>query len=196
VDSTHAVAETEPAEDEVIVVGRLVRPHGVRGEHKLEVLSDNPERFEKGNELLLGFPWRDGRPGYRLPLRVVRVRAYRQVRGGALIGFEGCDSREDAEMWRNGELSVERSDVPAAPEGLHYYFELVGCRCRDREAGELGEVVEVVEDGGGHLLRLQQLDRELLVPFVDAFVERLDVEAREMDLRLPPGLVEICGSGF
>jgi len=131
-----------------------------------------------------------------LPLRTVRIRSFREVRGGGLITLEGCDSREDADLWRNAELVVERTAVPPAPEGLVYHFELVGCRCRDHAEGELGQVVEVVEDGGGHLLRLRRAsdEVEILVPFVDAFIERLDVEAQEIDLRLPAGLVEICGS--
>lgn len=183
-------------DEDLVVVGRLVRPHGVRGELKLEILSDNPDRFEKGTELLLGLPYRDGMPGFRVPLQVVKVRSCRHAKGGALIAFKGCETRDDAELWRDAELLVERSEVPPAPDGLYYHFELVGCRCRDHEAGDLGEVVEVTEDGGGHLLRVRNVEREIMVPFVDDFIENVDIDAGTIDLKLPPGLIELCASGY
>ncbi len=85
--------------------------------------------------------------------------------------------------------------MPAPPAGFYYHYELVGCRCFEAAEGELGEVVDLVEDGGGHLLRIRRGVRELLVPFVEAFLVRVDVERGRIDLRLPPGLVEICASG-
>ncbi len=60
--------------------------------------------------------------------------------------------------------------------------------------GELGEVTEVIEDGGGTLLRVEGQGRGLLVPFVDAFLVSVDVAAGRIELALPPGLVEICSS--
>lgn len=173
--------------DDTVLVGVLSRPHGVRGELRLEIHSDNPERFEPGSELVL-VPSRG-------PRRPVRVTGFRPVRGGGLITIEGCETREAASELRGARLEVERSRVPAAPAGFYYQYELVGCRCFEAAHGELGEVVDLVEDGGGHLLRIRNGGREILVPFVEAFLERVDVAARRIDLRLPPGLVETCASG-
>ncbi|HEX9735008.1 MAG TPA: ribosome maturation factor RimM [Thermoanaerobaculia bacterium] len=181
-------------EAETVLVGYLVRPHGVRGELKIEIHSDNPERFAPGSELLLRAPRRE--PGQaRRPPRTVTVTSFRPVRGGGLIAFAGCEDRDAAEELRGGRLEVELARIPAAPPGCYYHYELVGCRCFEVLEGELGEVAELLEDGGGHLLRIRRGGRDLLVPFVDAFLERVDVAARRIDLRLPPGLVETCASG-
>jgi 16S rRNA processing protein RimM len=66
--------------------------------------------------------------------------------------------------------------------------------CFTAAGEELGEVLEVVEDGGGHLLRLRRDSGELLVPFVEAFLHHLDIAAGRIELSLPPGLIDICTS--
>ena len=86
------------------------------------------------------------------------------------------------------------AEVPPPPAGLYYHFELVGCRCLDAESGDLGEVTAVIEDGGGVLLEVSGAGRTLPVPFVEAFLESVDVAGKTICLRLPPGLVETCSS--
>jgi 16S rRNA processing protein RimM len=170
---------------ETVTVGEIVRPHGVRGEVVVEVLSDVPSRFATGSELLLHEAHR---------YRRLRVRCSRPHRGRLLVHFEDCDDRDTAEGWRGASLEVERAQVPEAPAGSYYQFELLECRCRDETLGDLGRVVELLEDGGGLLLQVGEGDRQLLIPFVEAFIRRIDTVAGEIDLRLPPGLVEACAS--
>ena len=68
------------------------------------------------------------------------------------------------------------------------------------QAGDLGEVVEVIEDGGGHLLRVEKEPKQeaggltVLIPFVDAFLRRVDIPARQIEVELPEGLIESCTS--
>jgi len=171
-----------------VAVGRIVGPHGIRGEVKVEVLTDREERFVAGSKLLT-----DTRPG-RGDDRLVIVAA-RPHKHNLLVRLEGVDDRDAAEALRGATLEILREEVPPAPEGRYYHFELVGCRCRDGVHGDLGTVQDVVDHGAGELLRVVNADgRELLLPFVDSFIERVDMEAREIDWTLPEGLVEICGS--
>ncbi len=170
-----------------ILVGLVIRPHALRGEVKIEVLSDVPDRFEPGRELRITAVGR--------PSRSVRVASFRPVRGGGVIRFEGWQTRDQAEALRGARIEVLRSQVPAAPAGLYYHFELVGCRCIDARHGDLGEVTAVVEDGGGVLLEVSGPRGIVPVPFVEAFLETVDVDRREIRLRLPPGLVESCAFG-
>lgn len=183
----------------VVSVGRVVRPHGVRGELLVELLTDNPERFAPGSELLVAARAAAGEfeqeaAGAPDPFPRLRVAASRPHKGALLVHFEGIDGRDAAEGWRGAELSVERARVPPPEPGTYYHFQLVGCRCRDRRAGELGEVVEVVEDGGGLLLVVDDGRRRLPVPFVRGFLVAVDVEAGTIELDLPEGLIEVCGS--
>lgn len=108
--------------------------------------------------------------------------------------FEGYGDRNAAETLHGSVLEVGRDEVPPAEEGSWYWFELTGCCCFDEALGEIGTVVDVVEDGGGLLLELKAEGKRLLVPFVRAFLVQVDTEAGRIDLRLPEGLVETCTS--
>lgn len=167
-------------------VGAVRRAHGVRGEVLVEIDSDNPKRFQPGGELYVTPPGGAA--------RTLRIAGSRPHRDGLLVRFDGIEGRDRADELRGALLEVDRSDVPPRPDGEIYFFQLVGCRCRDRTAGDLGEIVEVVEDGGGALLIAAQGSREVPIPFVASFITRLDLDAGELELDLPAGLVEACAS--
>ena len=183
---------------ETVAVGRILRPHGLRGEVAVEVLTDAPRRLDPGSSLLLV---REGEPP--VPVLVAARRAaggpakaappHRARRAFELLRLAGIEDREGAEALRGGWLEIERSRVPPAPPGTYYRYELVGCRCASG-GEELGEVVEVVEDGGGLLLLVSDGRREVPVPFVARFLRAVDVEHARIELDLPPGLIEACAS--
>ena len=171
---------------ESVLVARVRRPHGVRGELLLEVLTDVPDRLATGSEIEVVES-----NGVR---RVSRLTASRPHGNGQLVRLEGCTDRSTAERLRGAAFEVPRGMVPPASPGAFYYFELVDCQCFDRRAGELGRVAEVVEDGGGLLLRVVKGRAELLVPFVEAYLRSVDTNTGRIDLELPEGLIEVCGS--
>ena len=108
------------------------------------------------------------------------------------MAFAGIADREAAESLRGLELWVPLSEVPAAPPGAFYVFELIGCRCVDERHGDIGVVVDIQEDGGGTLLEVEEGGRRVALPFVEAFVLAIDRAARRIDLRLPEGLLATC----
>lgn len=152
----------------------------------MESFSDVADRFSPGVELLV-----EARPG-RPPC--LTVEAVRPHRGALLIRFVGVSNRDAADALRGAVLEVPRETVPAPPEGTWYHFQLEGCRCRDARQGDLGEVVEVIEDGGGVLLAVEAEGRRLLVPFVRAFVREVAPDEGRIELDLPEGLIETCAS--
>jgi 16S rRNA processing protein RimM len=170
---------------ERVAAGRVLGAHGLRGEVAVEVLSDVPGRLAPGVELLL--------TAGGAPPRPVTLTEVRPHKGHLLVRFAGADDRTAAEALRGGILEVEAADVPPAPEGSYYHFDLVGCRCADGE-GDLGEVVEVLEGGGGILLRVVGPRGELLLPFVDSYLGEVDLAAKKIEWRLPEGFVEACAS--
>jgi 16S rRNA processing protein RimM len=191
---TEAVEEAVPRPrrddlPESVAVGRVLRPHGVRGEVVVQVLSDVPGRFDKGSRVV---GVREGAPPVTLTVAVSRPH-----KTGAVVRFEGFEDPDQADELRGLDLEVPRSEVPPAPPGTYYQYELLGCLCRHQgEEGEelLGRVVEVVEDGGGLMLIVAGEGRRVPVPFVQAFLREVDVESGRIDLSLPPGFLEACES--
>ena len=157
-----------------VEVGRILGPHGVRGEVAVESFSDVPDRFAPGRGLRLVSP--GGSP------RRVTVASVRPHRGALLVRFEGIDDRDEADLLRGGRLEIGRDEVPEPPEGTYYFFQLIGCRVHDVREGDLGEVTDVLEDGGGLLLVVVRGERELLIPFVRQMVRRVvPAEAADKD---------------
>jgi 16S rRNA processing protein RimM len=172
---------------EQVLVGIVLRPHGLRGAVVVEPWSDVPARFAAGSELALA-PRAGGRRG-------VRVCESSPAAGGVRVRFEGVTTREEAESLRGARLEVPAAAVPPPPAGAYYLFELVGCRCVDRRRGELGVVVDVVEGGGGWLIVVEgEGGRRWPLPFVERYLARVDRGAGRIEWELPEGLIEACES--
>ena len=182
---------TDPASaglPERIEVGRVVRPHGVRGEVVVESFSDVPERFAAGARLEI--------VGARGERRSLTVRSAGPPKSDHLVvAFESIETRDGAESLRGARIDVERREVPKAREGEYWIFDLVGCRAHDEREGELGVVTDVVDAGAGPLLVVELADgRKVPLPFVEKFLIRVDPAQRRIEWRLPEGLIEACAS--
>ncbi|HET9228033.1 MAG TPA: ribosome maturation factor RimM [Thermoanaerobaculia bacterium] len=163
----------------------MLRPHGVRGEVVVEVLSDVPDRLAPGSKVTASWPGR--------PSREIAVEVHRPHKSGAMVRFAGFEDRDGAEELRDALLEVDRSRVPEAPEGTYYWYQLLGCRC-SVDGEDLGEVTDLLEDGGGLLLVVSDGERQVPIPFVQSFLKEVDVERGRIELDLPEGLLEACAS--
>ncbi len=184
--SRSSKTDASPTLPRWVTVGRVRRPHGVRGALLVTVLTDVPDRFAVGEPLSLVSSGGDR--------RTTIIAQSRRIASGQIVQLREIGSRDEAETLRGWFLEVERERVPPAPEGSYYHFELIGCRCVDLEAGELGWVTGVVDDGGGLLLEIEGPRQSLLVPFVKAYLRDIDTQARRLVFQLPEGLIETCGS--
>ena len=169
-----------------IVVGRIRKPHGIRGDVVIEVLSDVSGRFEPGSEIevveMTGERWRATIDRSSLQGKTARI---------SLVGIE---DRDAADSLRGATLQVSADQVPPAPDGSFFFFDLIWCECIDVRQGILGTVEEVVEDGGGLLLEVAGKGRALLIPFVGKYLRRVDTRERRIEVELPEGLADICTS--
>jgi 16S rRNA processing protein RimM len=172
---------------DTVVVGRIGRPHGVRGEVTVEVRTDDPElRFAAGSVLLT-------EPASRGPLTVVGRRWHREVLLLTLEGPAGLPgSREDAEALRNTELHVPVTDLPELDDPDSFYdHQLVGLAVRLTDGTPLGEVTAVRHEGADLLVVRRTEGGELLVPFVTAIVPTVDLTGGVVIVDPPEGLLEL-----
>ncbi|HEV2242512.1 MAG TPA: ribosome maturation factor RimM [Streptosporangiaceae bacterium] len=176
-----------------LVVGRVGRPHGIRGEVTVQVHTDDPDlRFAAGSILVT-------EPAARGPLT---VSASRWHSGRLLVTFAGYADRDQAEDLRGTLLHIDSSAVgPAAdPEEFHDY-QLIGLDVLTRAGKPVGVVTDVLHQGQDLLVIRPPEDGaageqgEVLVPFVGAIVPEVDVAAGRLVIDPPPGLLELGASG-
>lgn len=169
-----------------MLVGRIARAHGLRGEVVVEVLSDAPERFAPGSEMTASAP-------ETLHARPLRVEASRPFQGRLLVRFEGVESREDAEALHGQELTIARSQVAPLPEGGHYRFELVGLSVRTTSGNALGRVTDIFGTGSNDVLVVDDDEREILIPMLEGVIVSVDLPGKALVVEPPPGLPGIGG---
>jgi 16S rRNA processing protein RimM len=170
-----------------VVVGRIGKPHGIRGEVTVDVRTDEPERrFAAGTTLRAAPP-----AGSASPLRSVTVSRTRWHQGVLLAHFEEIGDRNAAEAARGIVLhaTLPADATPEDPDEF-YDHQLIGLTAVDLEGRELGEVSRVVHGGAQDLLQIRTPDRrEALVPFVAALVPEVDVAGGRVVIADRPGLV-------
>ena len=179
--------QQDPSTD-TVVVGRIGRPHGVRGEVTVEVRTDDPDlRFAPGTALTTD-------PPERGPLTVVG----RKWHSGTLL-LQLADpagnvlaTREDVEAVRNTLLLVPVTDLPAIEDPDSYYdHQLVGLAARLSDGTELGAVAAVRHEAQDLLVLRRSEGGELLVPFVSAIVPTVDLDGGFVVVDPPEGLLDL-----
>src|SRR3712207_917838 len=172
-----------------VVVARIGRPHGVRGEVSVELRTDEPERrFADGAVLDLRPP--GGRPASG-DLARLTVTASRTHQDRLLVSFAEVQDRSGAERLRGALLVTDvRGEAPADPEEF-YDHQLVGLEVVTVDGIASGTVAEVVHTGAQDLLVVRRPGREdALVPFVAALVPEVDLVAGRVTVADRPGLLE------
>jgi 16S rRNA processing protein RimM len=177
-----------PEFTDTVVVGRIGRPHGVRGLVTVEVRTDDPDlRFVPGAVLVTD-------PPQRGPLTVVDKRWHSGTLLLQLAGPDGAvyGTREDVDTLRNTRLLVAVSDLPELDDPDSYYdHELVGLAAQLPDGSPLGEVTAVRHEGAELLVVRRTDGGEVLVPFVKAIVPTVDVAAGHLVVDPPEGLLEL-----
>ncbi|WP_224276708.1 ribosome maturation factor RimM [Nocardioides lacusdianchii] len=180
------MSDKQPGEIEV-VVGRIGKPHGIRGEVTLDVRTDEPDRrFAPGTTLRAEAPaGADRRPA---SLTVARARWHQST---LLVTFEELTDRNAAEAVRGTVLhaTLGPDDVPEDPDE-YYDHQLVGLDVVDLDGTHLGQVKALVHGSAQDLLTVRTPDgRDTLVPFVSALVPEVDLDAGRIVVADRPGLV-------
>ncbi|MDA2812617.1 ribosome maturation factor RimM [Nocardiopsis sp. RSe5-2] len=165
-----------------LVVGRIGRAHGIRGDVAVDVRTDEPQaRFAPGSRLLTD-------PESAGPLVVASSRTHS---GRLLVRFEGVADRTAAEGLRGTVLQVESADLgPIEDPDEFRDHELIGLRARTVGGGEVGVVADVLHHAQDLLVIDTGGGREALVPFVRAIVPEVDTAAGTLTLDPPPGLLD------
>lgn len=170
--------------DELVLVGRIARPHGRHGEVIVDLETDFPEmRFHPGAELYTRLSG---------PVERVKVTTVRFHRGRPIIGLEGVDSIDDAERLAQRELRIPPEALASLDEGVYYRHDLVGCHVTTTAGATVG-IVRRVEAGPGpsRLVVRSTAGDDIDVPFAADICVRVDPAARSIVIDPPQGLLDL-----
>lgn len=168
-----------------IAIGIIRRAHGVRGEASVEPWTDDPSRFEQLDQVLLVSPeeteWEEA--------RIVRARLHHQR---VLVTFASIQTPEQVRAHQNWTIEIPASAARPLEEGEHFVHDLLGLQVVDSTGTGLGEIVDVIEGGGGLLLVVERADGTRWdLPFVRAICREIDLEQRRIVAELPEGLADL-----
>lgn len=167
---------------EYITVGRFGRPRDVFGEIYIIPATDDPARFLELNEIFIN------RQGERLKMNIEQARI---IGGKPVVKLEGVKSREEAAELTNLSIEIPFSLIRRLPDDRYYQFDLVGCRVTGKDGTDYGEVKEVLFYPANDIYRVKS-DRfgEVLLPAVDQFIIRVDLDKKEIIVDPPAGLFD------
>ena len=179
-------AVPEAAEADLVVVGRIGKPQGIKGEVTVQVRTDDPDaRFATGATLLTD-------PAERRPLVVAGAR---WQNGRLVVAFQGVPDRNAAERLRETLLQVDARTLPPPEDEDEFHDHVLrGMTAAGVDGSPLGEVVDVLHLPHGDVLVVRRTDTggEALVPFVRAMVPVVDVARRRLEIDPPPGLLDLA----
>jgi 16S rRNA processing protein RimM len=178
--------QPDPGEDsapEYLTIGRVRSAHGVRGEVRVEVLTDFPElRFRPGAELFVGPEQGERRPG-----RIAGVRGHG---GSLLVRLDGVGDRDAALGLAGQSLWIRTSSAQRLPADSYYEHELVGLDVVTSDGTEIGRVTALMETGATDVIVVRGAGAVRLLPLTKEVVRVVDLESRRIQIEVLPGLLD------
>lgn len=164
--------------DKFVAVGRVVRPHGVRGVLLVTAISPLLDSLREGSTVWLG--------DRELHSTVSYIRPHRQR---YLLALDNLTDREQAEAWREAEISVAMDAQTNLPEGSYFYWQVLGLQVKTEKGESLGQVASIIETGANDVYVVRdEAGSEILLPAIAEVVQEVDLQTGVITVHLIPGL--------
>lgn len=167
---------------EYVIIGQIVKPHGVKGAVKVLSLTDDLNRFSSLKQVYLGDE--EGRGD------AIEIEKVQYQNGNVILTFAKCTSREQAELLRRQYVKIPAGETLPLPDGVHYYYELVGLKMVTANGDVIGVVEDVVTYPANDVFVVAHDDREYLIPDIPDVIKKIDVKAGHIVINPMPGLLD------
>ena len=172
-------------EKKYLLVGYIVRPRGLKGVVKVKSTSYfASQRYKKGNTLYLYNEQED--------IRIkVTANTHVQEQGFDFVSFKEYTDINQIEKYVGYQIQVAEDEVPTLPKNTYYFYQLEGLRCFDEEGNEFGYIKKVEDFTSQTSFRiLLKNNKTVLIPFVEFYVKKIDLENKKIIIHLIPGLID------
>lgn len=168
---------------DLVVIGQVARPHGVRGEVRIRPFTESAASFNLFDRVYLR------RPGRTEELtRIESVRVHKNV---VLLKLKGIRSRDEAEEIAGAEVLIRRDWLPAVEEDEYYWADLIGLSAFDEDGCCLGRVEKILSTAADDILVVCGQGREVLLPFRTEVILEVDQAEGRLLVRPPGGLLDL-----
>lgn len=178
-DDIQRGSENESSEPRFLVIGRILKPHGVQGEMRVEVLTELPERFNWLENVYIG-------KREPIPMKVEGIRFHKSW---VLLKLVDCNDRNSANLLRRQLVQIPESEGIPLEEGEYYLYQLVGLKVVTEDSDYLGEISEVIETKANNVFVVKTSNSEVLLPDIEDVIRNIDFESGTVTVRLIPGLI-------
>lgn len=168
---------------DVVLIGKIVGTHGVRGTCKIQSYAESLTVFEPGEALLARRP-----DGSEISCKIIGVKRHSR---GALLNIKNIANREQANALVGTELYIDRARLPNLDNGTYYWFDLIGLNVYTTENRYIGRLDSIIETSANDVYVVKKDNREILIPALKSVVRVIDTEQKIMQVELPDGLEEV-----
>lgn len=168
-------------EPRFLIIGRVIKPHGVRGEIRVEPHTELPERFNWLESVFVGLDHPEQ----------VAVESVRFHKNWILLKLAGFDNREEAQALRSQWLQIPEEKALPLAEGQYYLYQVIGLDVFTDKDEHLGQVAEVMETGANNVFVVKGDKGEVLIPDIEDVILNIDFDKQRMTIHLLPGLVDL-----
>lgn len=169
--------------EELLVVGRVIRPHGLAGLLRIRSYAQSEETFRNAGTVYL-----HTRSGDIRKYPVASVRPQKRVH---LMKLEGLDSLDTAEQYRDAEILIRRDALRREHDDEFFWYELIGLSVYLRAGDYLGTIEEVLPTGNHDIYVVREGAKEILIPAVHEVVTEVDLDNRKMIITEVEGLLDL-----
>ena len=163
-----------------VVIGKIRKPHGIRGEVRMTVLTDFPDLIEIGQTVYVGQNY-----------QAYKIKSIRWHGGDLLVSLEELADRTAVEIFRNILVYMKSQDMPPPEEGEYYHHQLVGIDVVTDQGKNLGKLKEIILTGANDVYLVDTPEGgEILLPDSEEVVLNIDLDGGTMLVHIIPGLLD------
>ncbi len=166
--------------DDLLRIGVVTSPHGIKGEVKVYITTDEPERFLQISDLVV-----DNHKEYR-KMAIEDVKYFKNM---VILKLSGIHDMDEAAAYRNADLLIHRSQSSPCKEGEYFIADLIGMEVVNEKGEEVGTLTDVYETGANNVYEVTKKNgKQLLLPKIPECILHVDVENKRMQVYVMPGL--------
>jgi 16S rRNA processing protein RimM len=169
---------------EYLALGLILKTRGLKGEVKVKSSTDFASlRYKKKNKVYLYNEETQD-------LKEVHVFSYSSIQGFDYVSFEELRDINLVLPYIHYQIVVKKEEQPKLKKDTYYFSELVGCKVIDQNNNSIGEIIKIEEYSANQTLRIRlENGKDLLLPFVKAFIKKVDIERKEVNCHLIEGMI-------